>query len=541
MLKFSEFPTEMKTHIFSFIRAKVDQKKTGLISREWNDIMSPLMWKELHSNLLTSPRKSLSALLHTSSRALPHIRSLSIDWAHLNKWTIIAAAECNLRLLLCAMPKDKLLHFRSNSPIDASVLQFLLQTHHKLKSINTGLIDRRLKKTDSLVESIWLIPHLSNVTDITVAMRFGQTKGYYSGFRFLVCNIPRLSRFCLLNKRRVCPRVDIIAARILGPTPTVPQARRLSHLTTLDMSAIDLSYPQALIDHLDLPTLENISMLRCNNAESMLQALSTSFSTGPCRLKSVVVDITQNTVKAYGASSAIDGLLASCSGLKRIIVHTTGQLVSKDSIIRHGATLKELSLTKYLYGSFDQYYYSIHDLTAILQSCSVLECLGLSLGSRSFKLGHIRDMGLSFSLPTVPSTGIKSDVLVALDAVATISRLRVLRIMYCASVDFDVNQTVPQDTTHHCTFLMQHLANQILRYLVSRKRSIRKLIVSSPDVGMSGPENPRVDRNGHTWPMYLYSEGRTKDSTGQEEVVAVPIDPTEVNREMLDFSGYFLD
>lgn len=69
--------------------------------------------------------------------------------------------------------------------------------------------------------------------------------------------------------------------------------------------------------------------------------------------------------------------------------------------------------------------------------------------------------------------------------------------------------------------IMCKLASSIMRHLWFRGSNVSLFSVQPVDGACV--THPRHDENGHSWPEYFYSRGRTLDATGFESPTAVPV------------------
>jgi hypothetical protein len=139
-----------------------------LVSRTWRDLVRPIMWSELETDLVPSPTRTMSALLHPQSGITPYIRELDVlDPADVEE------GQDRLRLLLAALPRDKLSRFRSDPKLLTTTFQLLLQSQRKLEDIDTWTTltaPDRSEKTHLGSEDhrIWMTSSMSEVSTLTL-------------------------------------------------------------------------------------------------------------------------------------------------------------------------------------------------------------------------------------------------------------------------------------------------------------------------------------------------------------------------------------
>jgi hypothetical protein len=73
-----------------------------------------------------------------------------------------------------------------------------------------------------------------------------------------------------------------------------------------------------------------------------------------------------------------------------------------------------------------------------------------------------------------------------------------------------------------CRVIMQTLATQIFKYMVSRRSNIR-MFVAQPTCAPNKQSRPARDINGHQWPEYFYMRGWQGTVRGQEETIGIAL------------------
>jgi len=202
--------------------------------------------------------------------------------------------------------------------------------------------------------------------------------------------------------------------------------------------------------------------------------------------------------QADAVVQTVERLLSLCVELKAIGLDTVhGRLLEKDSIISHSASLHSLCLTNLLDTNAS---YPVEDLARIIRFCRELEDLGLPICPTD--LGHIKDMGVGFTLHTAVSTFPRTEFEATLvsyeiearnfrrtlcqlnlqETLAGLRNLRTLKLFNAPDVNFTLlaDEGFPTgDPKIQCQILMQQFANQVLKvspiimYIV---RSVRDAI-----------------------------------------------------------------
>ena len=79
MATFSDLPTEMKAAVFAYIRPNRYRRAVCLVSREFRDVMGPLLWKTLRLRAATTLPGDLASLLSADNGVIAHVRFIDID------------------------------------------------------------------------------------------------------------------------------------------------------------------------------------------------------------------------------------------------------------------------------------------------------------------------------------------------------------------------------------------------------------------------------------------------------------------------------
>ena len=112
--------------------------------------------------------------------------------------------------------------------------------------------------------------------------------------------------------------------------------------------------------------------------------------------------------------------------------------------------------------------------------------------------------------------------------------LRTLRLLTVPSIDCGIvpnpsvpdRVSLPEKYVYTAQVMMQKFATEVLRYLAKQESKIRTLVVS-PDYTI-GIKRAVCDENDHQWPRYFYRCGWTRITSGEEQIVAVPASPIDV-------------
>ena len=70
---FSYLPVELEDNVLVFIKSFEDRKTCRLVSREWNKLMSPILFHDFSTDLQVTSSKTLVTLLNPNNAILPNI------------------------------------------------------------------------------------------------------------------------------------------------------------------------------------------------------------------------------------------------------------------------------------------------------------------------------------------------------------------------------------------------------------------------------------------------------------------------------------
>jgi len=88
-------------------------------------------------------------------------------------------------------------------------------------------------------------------------------------------------------------------------------------------------------------------------------------------------------------------------------------------------------------------------------------------------------------------------------------------------LDYPEGSLSPANFTGATQIAMQHVAAQMMAYLVKHGSKLKVISFSPPTPGRA--KEASKDGNGHWWPHYYYTRGRNIDVRGMEHVTALPL------------------
>jgi hypothetical protein len=168
---FRDLPTELKDHVFAFIRVKADQQNVCFVNREWNALMVPSFWKVLETTLEPTRSRSLTVLLQPQNRILPNVKHILVSRVKAKNNDLNDSLTATLLSLIAALPKGCLRSFKSFATLPQSCLLHLLQSQQYLETLSTKVFSAEppgLSHSTSLTQAPWIIPSLGHIKTLTV-------------------------------------------------------------------------------------------------------------------------------------------------------------------------------------------------------------------------------------------------------------------------------------------------------------------------------------------------------------------------------------
>ncbi|KAI4908038.1 uncharacterized protein J4E92_010984 [Alternaria infectoria] len=342
---FADLPPEMVGNVFAFIRSKPDQGSVCLISRALRDLMAPMMWEELETDFRDVSTRQLATLLHPESRITSNVRKLDVGDSASS-----ADGEDFVKMLLTAIPNDRLWTFASSANITTLTFHMLLQSQRKLKLLDTftyfttpGL--SKSTTLDSAEHHTWIGLSLTNISSMTLEIIPHQVseKRIFRSIESISKMCPRLEELLLTSHSLVQYKKTSLCA-ILGHAKEFPL---FASLTILRLYGLRLIGPghQAICKSLDLSKLCTLDVQGCDHHVLFMQGLSSYYASGTGDLQDLCIALPLHLQGAQKTVESIEGLLKVCPKLRilRLVLESHG-LVDKDYIITHGQSLHSLMI-----------------------------------------------------------------------------------------------------------------------------------------------------------------------------------------------------
>jgi hypothetical protein len=254
-----------------------------------------------------------------------------------------------------------------------------------------------------------------------------------------------------------------------------------------------------------------------------LKALSEEYSKGHSRLARLRISALTSQTPA-GISMSLGMFLSSFRGLQSLLLQfNTSEKLYVDSIVHHGETPRTLCIVNGTIhrqdatASFDA-----SDLLKVATGCPQLRQLCLNLYEIDPDHNESDVLG-----PQADRLYTPNEFKQALSAIASMPKLQVLR--FTNPHNYRKAYHRPGDIVQYFQRNLQSgierqgfqaRADGIMRYSGEYGSNV-KVLAFSPIEKLNKADNP--DKNGHVWPDYYYSQGRTTDHKGRATAVAVPL------------------
>lgn len=390
MSTFADLPVEMVEYVFTFVRQRPDQGAACLVSRSWRHHMAPKMWEKLETNLRESGGRSLRTLLKADSNILPPVRELKI--CSLTSMDDTEDMEDRLRLLVAALPRDKLRMIYCTYYITDSTFQQLLLSQRKLESIQ---VDTTFTNLDQTSDShflfhdyhSWTASMMSEVKQIKFDIGMeedGQAEETFRILRKALDECPRLENLILIDPMAFQDSLQDILSYATG-------GQLFFQLTSVTFEGLNLvpDRSRPFCHNFNITNLQQMNLKLCENVIQFLDSLTKSYSEMSGALKVLSIELLEDDSTPLETTSSIEGFLKACPKLKDLcLVLATCPLVGKDYLLSHADTLRSLVVSTW---GPEQRVYSKQDLGSILKACKRLKCLAINFPR--IRLGSVTKPG----------------------------------------------------------------------------------------------------------------------------------------------------
>ncbi|XTI95162.1 hypothetical protein V2W45_1004383 [Cenococcum geophilum] len=515
---FSRLSTDLKLEVFDVVRSKIDQGNARLVSREWNHLIKPRMWRTFTTNLRGTSVKDFETLVNGKNDCLQDIRELNVDERHLG-----SDYYSNFRRFMDLLGDNQLVKFKSSKEgsISSRDLLCLLRRQSNLRGFSAllNLSDISTEDRASWVtgQTRFVTSALHALRSLRVYVRDRPNENEYDRVTQeieMACTRLFISSASLLRDLEICgsrhtwiDRVPLTALFGDSANPThVPSTLR--RLLFSDMNFCGRA--NELLGTINVATVHSLKLCYCDGVAPFISALAASFRQTGTQLKVLTVRTGKGARLGdnEGLPAAVDSLLSSFTGLEELeIDFMFCNLINwKESLRFHQENLKSLLIASDL--MYFEHGWWAQIVEKIVEKCSHVEQFAYVPADPC--LGKVEDCELSCSLD--------SSLHETLNAVAGAPSIHVLRLLYVPGLtDAERDHRQERDWAEKARLMVQNFATQVLRHLADRGSNVRLLAISP----VSQWKQDQSDINGHYYPHYYYRR-KIAEVDGKGIVDAVP-------------------
>ncbi|KAH3945409.1 hypothetical protein HBI56_073260 [Parastagonospora nodorum] len=509
---FSSLATELKLHIFDYVRLKADQGSARLISQEWNRLMSPYMWTSFTPISTGSFTNGLLSPSEEQKACFRRVRSLTLEWNQES-----SAGSCSwLSRVLPLLEDNQLRAFTgaADNPLPAKLLFELLHRQAELTCFRArldwtaaaGAIDDTAPWTTDLEHVLPLALH--QVTTLRVyigdlnapgahTQAFHEYEAVYNNV--LVSSAPHLDRLEICGWRwQGMPNDQKVPLygqlqHAMGASQAFRTLRQLV-VADIDLSGVE----DRLVQALSLDTLSVLRLEYCSQVDAFLQGLATALRQ-QAKTSLRILAVRTDYLRYHCKAGSLEELLQSFTGLVELECSISLAVFMdwKGNTLQRHPGLRRLLISSFMIHMGVPGWPEIVPET--LAQCPQLYCFAyppLEPG-----LGRVLDCSLPIKMPY----GLDK----SLDAVATAPSLRMIRLLW-APGQYEMEDELLRQTDEWIEKAAQiayHFATLVLMYLYRRGSAIRLLALSAE----SRWKQIRSDSNLHFYPHYYYKLESTEN------------------------------
>jgi hypothetical protein len=357
--------------------------------------MRAIMWNELETDLVPSSTRTMSALLHPQSGITPYIRELYVLHA-----ADVEDGEDPLRLLLAALPRDKLRCFQSNPTLLTTTFQLLLQSKRRLEDIDTWTTltaPGRSEKThfDSADHRSWMTSSMSEVSTLTLYIEpeGDQSEQACDEMESLVRCCPKLTE--LILAARFSNDYEEHSLNLILSYAKTPSL--FSNITRLRLHDVDVQ-PDNSVEFLNIfnwHKLQELQLTNCDYMVPLLKSLSSFYTQPGGDLKAFQLDLILDIENPEETIKAAETLLRVCPKLEELELDFFRHcVIDVNCIAAHSDTLCSLVVGTSKSGS--KLHFPVTDMKVMLKACTKLKWLGTNLPP--LNLGSVEKLGADLRL-----------------------------------------------------------------------------------------------------------------------------------------------
>lgn len=248
---------------------KATLKRVRLVNKQWSALAATVLWAEVSIDLNEDNKRKIDHIVNSNPCGiLDNLKELNISTALADLNTQKAQdATMNLLRLLGALSRDSLVAFRcANFRLDQHTLGLLLRNQSHLTDLRFCVNE---KKQAGLPSTNYVKGNLSRLGSITVRP-VGGRHSTYEGLETWFSHLPMLKA---LTIEGMLPKAhnDFAGWALPVQTPLLG----IVLLTLKNLRLLDTASKMDLL--LDIPCLESLDIIRCDNVEPLLRSFAKSF------------------------------------------------------------------------------------------------------------------------------------------------------------------------------------------------------------------------------------------------------------------------
>ncbi|KAF1926833.1 uncharacterized protein M421DRAFT_93731 [Didymella exigua CBS 183.55] len=497
----ASLPPEVQRTILSYLVPNVALQHARLVNKQWSAVAATLLWHQLHVDLhlYHADRPRFNALLNSSPNGiLDNVKKLGISSSLTTSNPLQTQQTTSILLkLLSALPRDNLSSLHSETlPVHPDVICVLLRTQSQLRELS---IPTDEDSSDGLPGGAYARNNLSHLEKITVDVS-GASQQTYRGVCAWFAYAPKLHEVSIKGRHHNDPAFNRFGGWAASAQPHLVKLRRLAVRDICFMGT-----PYRIVQHLDLPSLEYLSLRECFNAGPFLLSLAQKFKQSD---EPVLRNFSHCQVSmSEDVQEASAELIGSVNSLTHLNIGLMeGGLMDLECLKMSGRSLIHLHL---LCMDVEFPYYSAVDLVQLRLLCPKLEHLSIDIGDLN---SFFDDVGLNEPFRLAEHTGYMKK----LEVIAQYANLVSLSITDPALLDGEYS-------ANERRLIYTEVASQLFQELAEHGSHLQRLHFSSR---LYESMEAEADEDGHTWPRYAFERGNVSVTRyGQQVTVktlAVP-------------------
>ncbi|KAF2118803.1 hypothetical protein BDV96DRAFT_677639 [Lophiotrema nucula] len=535
---------EGQSEIVKFeLRSTRDVKALALVSHEWRDIVLPMLWNTLTTDLVPTKTKELVDLVRPHSNILKHVQYLCLQ-----KPAEKEAEDENdaplpgrdLPLLLCVIPKNQLRGFESDISLPYLTFQILLQLHqrmHTLRVVTDGHDAHHL--LTQMAQSPWALKCFSNLKHLTVYPAQEDARGT----RLLLDQSPQLETLELKHRGDNPPtsistatfdeKEDESRVSLLRKWAGWAEVQNDRYVALQKLAVHQVHLPKLLdgfFRRINVLLLKELVLVETPTALYFLRQLAQKFKGGKPELKKfTLAEMDAESCPTFNQDTSL--FLNSFIGLVELRINGVQQSpLDVKAVVHHGASLRILSLVTD--DSFDldaKHCYTAPQFAQLTTGCPKLEQLRINIYELCARDNIDVDMPDTTIFRPSPPVQIDQAPQEFRQVLSSIASLRNLHTLHFAQHPLLVNCAASLEANFWmvadgwASMHMQAQATSLLQNLTERGSKV-KVLGFGPIAGdMPSLDNIAPDTNGHIFPKYFYYKARMRDGMGVDVVIARPL------------------